>query len=147
MRKSIVKKLVGVFGIFAIAAIGVAGCHKFGSAEERAAFVHEKLTEKFDLSDQQQAILDKALGSVTAIIKENKSTQKDDFATIRKSIESGETIEPAVFINAYNARRAIIDKHVQQIATSLSELSATLSSEQRKDLLAMLSKVEKRHFR
>lgn len=142
--RRILKSILGVVGIFSLATLAVGGCQRFASADQRVSYARDHLRDKFDLTEEQVQILDKALNAAKAVSLENKALNKLDIASLRSGIEKGGTIDKQEFSDAYAKRRAILDKHFETIANSLSELSGTLNPEQRKELSALLTKIENR---
>lgn len=137
-------RLFVIVGMFGALAAGTSGCFRHGTPEQKIEYVKNKVANKLDLNDEQKKILDKAKEPLHALLKEQEDLRSKHLSELKNALERGGKVESDLFLSLYGDRRDSFDKYAPKFAEIFSELSATLTPEQRTELQELVTKWENR---
>lgn len=141
MRPFYRRKLPIIGMILAAGGIALASGCRHHTPEQRVAYVSEKIASKLDFNDQQKALLKDITDEVAKDMKEARERKKASAEEI-KSMISGDVLNKTRVKELMKERQAFIDSKMDKYIDKVAALHATLTAEQKKEILEKIEKFQ-----
>lgn len=135
------KRKVKVLGLIIASGLIFTACNK--SPEEKAAKVVKVVSHKLDLNDAQTKKAEAVKDEILKIFKERKANRGDRIGRVKSLILSN-SLDEDVVKGMMKDRQELMETNFPRVFPLVKEFHASLSTEQKKEMVELLEKFNKK---